>query len=307
MIKEKELLVNIERRNVTRYKDLGYDCNVGESVYIKTEDLSKGCKVRFAALCDWCGKEILNVSMSKYLRAYERNGSYCCKECGEEKRRQNFIKKYGTDRICDFPGVREKAKATNLIKYGTEYHIASEIVQSKSAMTQYQNNSVKSSRQQDLLANIYRGEINYPIHQYNADIALLLDKIVIEYNGGGHYLPVKLGDKTAAELEKRDSLRRKNLQKYGWSIITIVSMVDWLPVTDVLVSMLNFSKQYFHDNPTQSWITFDIDKSIYINAIYPDGVPYDYGELHQLRAISSSDIYEQQLIKPDVSQFGDER
>ncbi len=121
MIKEKTVVIIITPRNVTKYKDLGYDCNINSDLEIRIEDLAKTSKMRITALCDMCGKEISNVTYIKYNRAYERSGSYCCKECGIQKRAMRNMEKYGVDCLIKLPEFLEKSKKTIKEKYGVDW------------------------------------------------------------------------------------------------------------------------------------------------------------------------------------------
>ena len=70
----------------------------------------------------------------------------------------------------------------------------------------YKNRSQKSSSQQRHICNLYNGELNYPISQFNADIAFIDEKLICEYNGGGHWLNVKTNRETQEEFDKKEGL-----------------------------------------------------------------------------------------------------
>jgi hypothetical protein len=101
------------------------------------------------------------------------------------------------------------------------------------------------------------GKINYPIGNCNVDI-LLEDKIVCEYDGGGHNLGLKLH--TISEEESISMERRRNLflKSEGYSIIRIISEGDLLPEDAVIVKMIEEAKTYLKTG--HSWIEFNIGK-----------------------------------------------
>ncbi len=150
----------------------------------------------------------------------------------------------------------------------------------------HKNGTQKTSKQQHYLHKLYGGELNYPIKYYDVDICLLDEKLVIEYDGGGHNLSVKFGDYTQEEFDKRDIIRNAVIKKEGYRQIKIISKRDKLPYDIILLQMLNCAKQYF-SSTNHSWINFDIDNSRMINAENKDsnGVFYDYGELHTIKEV----------------------
>lgn len=87
MIKETELLVLITRRNVTYYKNLGYNVDkINTEVLVKIEDINKNSHQDITAICDICGKEI-KIRLHKYYENKDRCGYYGCKSCSNKKRR----------------------------------------------------------------------------------------------------------------------------------------------------------------------------------------------------------------------------
>ena len=122
---------------------------------------------------------------------------------------------------------------------------------------------------------------------YSLDIAFPDLEIAISYDGGGHNLSVKLGNKTEEEFNQEEIIRNNILKRNGWKQIHIISINDKLPSDEILLQMLDISKRYFKDYPNHSWFEWLIDDGIYRNAEHKDGVLFDYGIL---RCIKAEDI-----------------
>ncbi len=157
MIKEKEILTLISRRNVSFYKNLGYNIDkIDTEVLIKIDDINKGSHQKITAICK-CGNET-KIRVHKYYENVERCGYYGCKKCSREKYKITNIEKYGFDNpmkcqeMKDFIvknnimkyGVKttlldkntlHKIKQTNLERYGSEEVLSSDIVRNKSKLT----------------------------------------------------------------------------------------------------------------------------------------------------------------------------
>lgn len=228
------------------------------------------------------------------------------KECYNKAKETNRIK-YGTDNPAQNEHVKEKARKTNLQRYGTEYPSQNQYVKQKKAnvfyerygvttslqidsgkklvKSLYESGGVATSKQQIYLHNLYGGKLNYPVSYYLADICFPDDKMIVEYNGGGHDLSVKIRKLTQEEFEHKELVRDTTIKKEGYKIMKIISTKDLLPSDTILLQMLNESRTYFNSTP-HTWCTFDIDNSTIRNAEHKTGTPYDFGELRQIKEAS---------------------
>lgn len=136
MIKEKEVVIKINQRNISNYISLGYDVSLEDKeLKIKVEDLMKGSRVKVTALCELCGSE-KNIVYNKYLANKNRNGKnyYSCYSCKNIEKEKTCLKKYGvksysmTDEFKKsesekWKGIQkggEKYKKTMIEKYGVD-------------------------------------------------------------------------------------------------------------------------------------------------------------------------------------------
>lgn len=233
----------------------------------------------------------------------------------KDKTKATVQDKYGVDSILQVPEVKDKIFNTNVARYGYKYPIQSEEVQKKvketikrnfgveyamqsnevkekASKSFYKNSSVRTSKQQLYLCNIYQGVLNYPIKYYNVDIYLSDDNIVVEYDGGGHRLGQKFNQFTKEEFDRKEIIRHRVIKESGCKQMHIVSYNDKLPSDQILLQMLSETRNYFLKYPNHSWIEFDIDNSIVRNAEHKNGISYDYGEL---RKIKDSDFTKQNV------------
>jgi hypothetical protein len=101
MIKQDKVSVNINLKNLTHYRNLGY---IVESFDIKNKiellvnviDIPKGSKTRITAICEVCESEN-EISIGKYYTNKERNdkGFYSCFNCKNIEKEKTCLQKYG--------------------------------------------------------------------------------------------------------------------------------------------------------------------------------------------------------------------
>ena len=207
------------------------------------------------------------------------------KEIQEKTKNTNIIK-YGYDNPSQNPEVKEKIRETNIKRYGVPDPMQSPVIQAKAIATMAANNNIRTSTQQKYLCDLYEGELNFPIKQYSVDVLLENENIVLEYDGGGHFLSVELGTKTQEEYEQREIVRDKLIKKEGYKIFRIISNTDKLPSDEVLLQMLELTKQYFADYPEHSWREWYLDEGIYRDAEHKDGEPFDFGTLRKIKTVA---------------------
>lgn len=212
------------------------------------------------------------------------------KKYGEDYRKMftqkainTFRERTGYEHMAKSPEIAEKKRKTCIERYGVAFPTQSPEVQEKIVNTMYKNSSQRTSIQQRYLCHLYNGLLNYPIKHYSADVYLPEDNIVIEYDGGGHKLSVDIGYKTEAEYLHHEIVRNNVIKNEGYRQMRIISSKDFLPPDDILLQMLEHTRQYFNDCPEHSWIEYNIDTSTVRNAEQMDGVFFDFGELRKIK------------------------
>lgn len=222
------------------------------------------------------------------------------------KCRQTNLERFKVEHPLQSKEIQDKMQSTVFQRFGVKNASQSEIIKQKKIDSYYKHfgvshpmhvdnikekqakgmdGKIRTSKQQRYLHKLYGGELNYKIGYFFADICLPDEKIVIEYNGGGHDLNVKTGKMTQEEYEQREIVRENIIKRQGYRTITIISSKDLLPSDTILLQMLNESRTYF--NSTQhTWIEYNIDNSTIRNAEHKTGTPYDFGELRQVKEAS---------------------
>lgn len=231
-------------------------------------------------------KEILEKIRSTNLKKYGCTSPSQVQEF-KEKARLTSLEHFGVDCPSKSEEVKAKTRCTNLRKYGVPNTMQSPKVRAKANETLCKNSSQKTSKQQLYLHLLYGGELNFFVKYYATDICFPEEKLIIEYDGGGHDLRVTLGRLTQEEFNQKEIIRNNILKREGYKRINIISKSDKLPSDIVLLQMLQDARAYFSYNPNRSWTEFNIDTSIFRNAENPEGIPYDFGGL---RTIKDSDL-----------------
>ena len=202
------------------------------------------------------------------------------------------MERYGYEYVLQVPEVKEKSRQTCIERYGADYPNKSPEQRAKVAQTAYKNGTVTTSKQQLYIYNLYKLKdkevyLNYPVFGFYVDICFTEEKLAVEIDFGGHNLSVKLGTYTQEEFNRREIIRDQYIKKEGYRQMRIISTKDFLPSDQVLLQMLDETRNYFTQFPNHSWIEFNIDSSVVCNAEQRDGVEYNYGEL---RKIKDSDL-----------------
>jgi len=177
----------------------------------------------------------------------------------KEKYNEIMQERYGVDNGFQAEEVKEKSKQTMLKKYGVKYNMQNAEIRKRAVQSMYERGSTPTSKPQIHLHEVYGGVLNYPFELYNLDIALLENKIAIEYDGGAHDLKVTLGGISQEDFNRREIIRGTYLKRGGWKLITIVSKYDFLPSEEDLLKMLEDSIELFSQG--RSWVKFNIDES----------------------------------------------
>lgn len=94
-------------KHISKYKDLGYDCKVGETISIKIEHLSFYSKCKVNISCDIC-ESFNKINYTNYNKLIKNNGLYRCFNCGKEKAKLTMFDRYGVDNPTKSKEIVEK-------------------------------------------------------------------------------------------------------------------------------------------------------------------------------------------------------
>jgi len=119
MITQDKIPINITVRNVTYFKEMGYDAIINNQLIINISDLKRYSRVKIPIKCSNCGTE-KEMTYTKYMDNVERYGFYTCKKCSTIKKKITFTNNYGVDNPMKVDKIKQKGKTTKKKKYGDE-------------------------------------------------------------------------------------------------------------------------------------------------------------------------------------------
>lgn len=90
------------------------------------------------------------------------------------------------------------------------------------------------------------------------DVALVEDKIDIEYNGRGHDMVVRVGGMTQEEFENKENNRRHKVINSGWKLIEICVPKDQEITSEWVKEFVNNCKEIFNTTNI-NYITININ------------------------------------------------
>jgi len=96
MIIDKEVKIKMNSKHISKYKNLGYECKVGEFLIINIEHLSKYSKCEINVSCDICSSMNKTIYIN-YTKLMEKFGMYRCFKCGKKQANSTMIIRYGVD------------------------------------------------------------------------------------------------------------------------------------------------------------------------------------------------------------------
>lgn len=262
-------------------------------IYVKTDEFKqkrkKTCIDKYGVESPLQNEKIKENVRNTHLKKY---GYLAASQVPmfKEKIKSTTFKHYGVDCASKSKEIKEKIRKTNLSKYGYSNPMQSPIIRAKANMTLCKNGFQKTSKQQLYLHQLYctvmDAKLNFPISYYAVDICFPEEKLVVEYDGGGHDLRVTLGRLTEEEFNRKEIIRNNIIKREGYKQMRVISSHDLLPSDQVLLQMLSDARKYFSDYPNHSWIEFNIDLSTVRNAEHKNGISYNYGELQAIKKIS---------------------
>jgi hypothetical protein len=176
MILDKIIYVKMNAKHISKYREMGYDCVVGELTPIKIEDLPKYSKSIVLVSCDICeNNSTLNYNI--YNKSIEKNGFYRCVVCGRESAKKTCLFKYGVDNPTKLKKISEKIsinyknksdfekelmkenqKNTSFDKYGT-WFVNTSSYKKKVKETSIEKYGVDDYRKSDVFKNKVRDTI----------------------------------------------------------------------------------------------------------------------------------------------------
>lgn len=161
MIKEKNIKVKGHSRNIKYYLSKGYDIKVGEVIYVKIEDLSKGTTFRITCSCDKCKSETTKEFREYYNYTKGLTENYYCRKCKSVKSEKTNLIKYGVKNPMQNDKVKDKLKKSLVEKYGVTHYSKTEEYKMKFKETSIKNWGVDNpSKNENIINKIKKKNTN---------------------------------------------------------------------------------------------------------------------------------------------------
>lgn len=239
------------------YIDKGYVfTKIGDTFSVKLEDLSENSNVMVNMICDYCGDSFKQRYMN-YIRGKKSgNNKCCCIKCRNKKYEENVMNKYGVKNTAILDWVKDKQMKTCLDRYGVISTSMVDSVREKMAKSLQNNKSCKKSAVQESICKAIGGKMNVAIYGKVVDI-LLDDKIYIEYDGGGHLIPLKFRAMNYERFINREYNRFAHLCRHGYKMIKLINYRDIKLDYDV-VSQIIYKCVFFLKNFDDTFIILDL-------------------------------------------------
>lgn len=183
----------MNKRYITRYRNLGYVVKPGDEIEIPIEHLSIGSHVKIKVKCDVCGKEKEVMYKSFNYQTNNNSDIYTCNGfCSNIKREKTNLKLYGVENCFQNGEMKEKSKETCLNKYGVEYCQQNKEIKEKvknTCLKKYGVDNVRKNpeiikkiQDKSLVTKLKLGMINNDgsfdeFHNYKRKVTILTNKI----------------------------------------------------------------------------------------------------------------------------------
>lgn len=246
-----------------------YGC-VSEDPYITTcrDKACTNAKIRYTSILKYgcinpgCSKQAKEKREKTMIDRYGVPNAYCNGGQIKENIKKNNIEKFGVDNPFKSQEIQDKIKKHNLETIGVEHPCQSQEFQdnvkkillerygedSAFKIPQFRQKILESfqfkgtgpcSRAQKYINLLTGGILNKRIDKFLADICFEKEKLVIEYDGGGHYYSVKTKQLTQKEFDIIEKEREEKINKKGYKIIRIIATKDRIPSDEVILNLVN--------------------------------------------------------------------
>lgn len=199
MIKKDELYeVQVAPTTINHFRQFFPNIKMREKIRVSGEQLPNFSHVSIKYICDFCGAIYERKKYSELRSGLQFNA---CKKCRQKKTILTCQEKYGVDHPMQDYKIHKKSVEGHINNFG------------KARKDFIFINGIPISKVQQRICNELQGfELNYLEDGYYYDMFNSKTNLVIEYNGKGHDLQVRLGKITKEEFEKREEIRNKRIQ-----------------------------------------------------------------------------------------------
>ena len=250
-------------KNKDYYESKGYEFTDFNKLFkVLVKDLFVESTHEITIQCDFCNK-IIKKSYCRCIDICNCND----KECIQKRKELTNLKKYGVKHAFQATQVRQKITTVLKQKYGVDKISDIPGMYEKIQNTSRKHNFIPISKQQKRLQKLFGGILNYVYDNFAIDIALIDEKIAIEYNGSGHDLNVQKKRITEEEFIEHENIRNNYLLDNSWKLLILISADDNISNNFVLKKLFTFAKNKFYNNINLVKINFDNGQVYFDNYI----------------------------------------
>ena len=209
MIISKSVLIKMNGKHISKYRNRGYICNVGDTIEVKVDDIPPSSQVKVEVKCDVCG--CIKISTYKiYYDSISNGGYYSCIKCRKDKTINTNLIRYGVEHALQSSEIQKKWTESNIKKYGSKYYTQSKIVKDKIKKSNVEKYGVENVFQSE--------EIKSKIKETN------IEKYGVEYCSQSEEIKSKIketnieryGHESHLQNEKiKNKIKETNIEKYG--------------------------------------------------------------------------------------------
>ena len=210
------------------YETKGYSYTFdGDIFQVKVNDLPVSYYGDIECKCDYCGK----LFKQKYKIICQTHGALVCGDCIKKKIENTCLEKYGVKHPWQNKDVCKKREKTWIEKHGVSHIGKSKEAHEKANLKRVENGNARTSEPENAYFSLIgRGIQAYPIFGKILDIALVEEKVDIEYDGGWH---------CKFHSKKDDNERDLLLKENGWKILRLITPTDTILSGDEFDKVLN--------------------------------------------------------------------
>jgi hypothetical protein len=173
MILDKEVEIKMNGKHISYYRNLGYTCNVGDTILIDINDVPKNSSVRINAVCSVCNS-VTNTNYLSYRKSFEKGYYTCSQKCSIGKVKKTNLERYGVDAPAKSNYILQKMKDTTNERYGVDNIMFLETTKCKLKKTNLNKYGYESAtKHPDTLSKM----IKTNLERYGVDNCSKLDNI----------------------------------------------------------------------------------------------------------------------------------
>lgn len=237
--------------------------------------------VKLVIECDYCQKHFIDTWKRRRSRATMFLGNFYEKDKSPISNDKNIDLYKDNCKDCR----KERIQETTMIKHGY-WHPSETEEFAESFMDRFEkHNSVPTSRGQRYLAKLLDAELNVRMGRFFAD--MVVEEVVIEYDGGGHNLSVLKGDLTQQEFDIRERERTQFMLDEGYRMLRVISNSEYFPSDE----------SYFEDILYEAITQLCLGEKSEIHIVFSDSVnDPKHGKLKPIKNILESSEWGEELL-----------